>query len=625
MEDSKRLVLFIIFSVGILIGWSMLFPPPRPPKPQPLPTKTPISREFSPSTQPTSMHAVTQPSTLSAASQPTSMYVATQPSAKLTTPSDAVARSVQVTGASAISRPAEQQMSFTTSLYEVTVSNWGGAIVGMQMNNFRDPNKQTHTKLNLISRMMQRDPPYTERLLSPDLVDHKQIDYTTMDRPQPNVIRLQGRVAARSGGYVIAEKSYVFHTDKYQFDIQYNLINHTGKTITSQMAITARDYEDPKNLTSGGMFSMPEYIQVLCKLNQEKKPQHLDSKKLTKAVDGEIEDYGRETIKGQIGYAAIDRRYFLMAIVPKMDNQDFAISCAGAANKIGWIKAQVHNSGRSVAHNGSYQFNVLGYFGPKYYEQLQKVGNDLESSIDFGFFAFLSKPMLWIMQFFYNTFGKINFNNWGLSIILLTLLVKLLLWPLTHRMMLSMTKLKPQMDKLKAKYGDDKESLNREMMNLYVKEGVNPASSCLPMLVQMPIWIALYNTLYYAVELYQASFIPGWIDDLSSRDPWFILPIMLGVSMFIQQKMSPQTMDNAQAQMLLWFMPIFFTIIMLFLPAGLTLYIFVNTIIGVLHQWYIYNTPDKPEDPKKTKSKKPGWMERIRDSFDKHQEQIRRK
>jgi YidC/Oxa1 family membrane protein insertase len=100
---------------------------------------------------------------------------------------------------------------------------------------------------------------------------------------------------------------------------------------------------------------------------------------------------------------------------------------------------------------------------------------------------------------------------------------------------------------------------------------------------------------------------------------------MLGVSMFIQQKMSPQTMDNAQAQMLLWFMPIFFTIIMLFLPAGLTLYIFVNTIIGVLHQWYIYNTPDKPEDPKKTKSKKPGWMERIRDSFDKHQEQIRRK
>ena len=156
-------------------------------------------------------------------------------------------------------------------------------------------------------------------------------------------------------------------------------------------------------------------------------------------------------------------------------------------------------------------------------------------------------------------------------------------------------------------------------MNLYMKEGINPLAGCLPMLVQMPIWLALYNTLFYSVELYQAPFIPGWIMDLSSRDPFYILPVMLGASMFLQQRLTPQTgMDPMQQKIMSVMMPAMFTFFMFFLPAGLTLYIFVNTILSVLHQWHIYNTPDDDDAKPKKKSR---WMERMKDAMEQQKAQ----
>jgi YidC/Oxa1 family membrane protein insertase len=149
-----------------------------------------------------------------------------------------------------------------------------------------------------------------------------------------------------------------------------------------------------------------------------------------------------------------------------------------------------------------------------------------------------------------------------------------------------MASLKPMMEELKVKYGKDKERLNQEMMNLYKREKVNPLGGCLPMLLQMPIWIALYRTIYSAVDLYQAP-LGLWITDLSAPDPYFVLPLVLGVSMFVQQKLSPTTMDSAQAKMMLYMMPAMFTVFMLFLPSGLNLYILVNTVLSLAQQWYL--------------------------------------
>ena len=610
MEDSKRLILFIIASVGILIGWGILFPNATPKKTKPPIAKHAAKKRVSPRANTNKGSSVKKVATKN-----------TQGSGKSTTlPANAKAapKTLKTT-------VPERSVVHKAKLYQATITNQGGGINAMLLNKFWG--KKAHkvgekdTKLNIISKMVHKRPPFIERLLDSSLVTTDKIIYTKIDTSQPDVIRLEGKIPARNGGFVKVEKRYIFIPNTYRFQIKYVLTNLTKRSITSKMTLVLKEFKDPKTVSSGGMFSRPEQTQVLCKEEKEAKPKRFDSQKLSKKASQN--DFGTQSVAGNIGYVGIDKRYFVMAIVPKWGHSDRSIHCAGYANSTGWIKAEISNKGVEIAPKKTYQFEVVGYFGPKYYDNLKKVGGHLESSIDFGFFAFLSKPMLWTMHFFYSVFEKINISNRGISIILLTLLVKLILWPLTQKSMKSMKKmqnLKPQMDKLKEKYGDDKETYQRETMNLYVKEGINPVSGCLPMLLQMPIWIALYNTLFYAVELYQAPFIPGWIDDLSSKDPVFVLPLALGVAMFFQQRLTPQTLDSAQAKIMNWVMPIFFTGIMLFLPAGLTLYILVNTVLGVAHHWHIHNSPDTPEKKKPAK-KKGNWMGRMQKYIEEQQDQ----
>jgi YidC/Oxa1 family membrane protein insertase len=194
--------------------------------------------------------------------------------------------------------------------------------------------------------------------------------------------------------------------------------------------------------------------------------------------------------------------------------------------------------------------------------------------------------------------------SWTLAIILLTVLVKLLLLPLTQKsysQMQRMSSLKPQMDALREKYGKDKNRLNQEMMNLYKREKVNPLGGCFPMLLQMPIWIALYRTIYSSAELYQAP-MGLWIQDLSAPDPWFVMPLVLGVLMFLQQKMTPTATDSQQAKMMLYIMPVMFTVFMLFLPAGLNLYILVNTILSLAQQLWLKRRFSAPVDAARSRA-----------------------
>ena len=230
----------------------------------------------------------------------------------------------------------------------------------------------------------------------------------------------------------------------------------------------------------------------------------------------------------------------------------------------------------------TYSFEI--YVGPKDINVLKKAEVGLEDSIDFWIVGILAKPMLQILKWCYSLMP-----SWTLAIILLTVLVKLLLLPLTQKsfgQMQRMSALKPQMDAVREKYGKDKSRLNQEMMNLYKREKVNPLGGCLPMLLQMPIWIALYRTIYSSAELYQAP-MGLWIHDLSAPDPFFVMPLLLGGLMFLQQKMTPTATDSQQAKMMLYLMPVMFTVFMLFLPAGMNLYILVNTMLSLLQQYYL--------------------------------------
>jgi YidC/Oxa1 family membrane protein insertase len=234
---------------------------------------------------------------------------------------------------------------------------------------------------------------------------------------------------------------------------------------------------------------------------------------------------------------------------------------------------------------------VVAYLGPKNYDDLEKVDaaagftTGFNKVVDLGWFAFIGRPLLWLLQKFQEVV-----SNWGLAIILLTFLVKglTLYWTTkSMRSMKAMAALAPQMKALQAKYADDKQRQQAETMALYKQHNVNPVAGCLPILLQMPIWIALYRMLSNAGELYQQPFLPGWIDDLTATDPLHILPAILFVTMFVQARLQPAAADSTQQKFLQYGMPIMFGVMAFGFPAGLTLYIFTNTVLSALHSIYM--------------------------------------
>ncbi len=222
----------------------------------------------------------------------------------------------------------------------------------------------------------------------------------------------------------------------------------------------------------------------------------------------------------------------------------------------------------------------VSFSGGKSLTVLEKIDKDLARVIDLGFFATLGRWLLYTMQWFHS-----HIPNWGLAIILLTMMVRLIVLPLnvtTFRSTKKMQKLQPLIASLRERYKDDPQAMNREMMGLWKEHKVNPLGGCLPMLLQLPIFFALYRVLGQSIELYQAPFF-GWIHDLSLKDPFYVLPVLLAVCMFIQQRITPSTMDPTQAKVM-QFLPLIFAVMMINLPAGLTLYIFINTLSGIILQ-----------------------------------------
>jgi YidC/Oxa1 family membrane protein insertase len=239
---------------------------------------------------------------------------------------------------------------------------------------------------------------------------------------------------------------------------------------------------------------------------------------------------------------------------------------------------------------------VTAFLGPKHYQLLERVDEvagvqtQFKGTMDLGWFGFLGKPLMWLLLKFYDLL-----QNWGLSIVLLTIVVKSLTIPFTTKSMRSMKTmavLAPQMKALQAKYKDDKQRLQMETMAMYKQHGANPLTGCLPLLLQMPIWLALYRMLSSTGELYNQAFIPGWIDDLTNSDPFHVLPIVLMVTMFFQARLTPMgpatdPTQKMQQRMMQYGMPLMFGVMSFFFPAGLTLYIFTNTILSAVHSIYM--------------------------------------
>ena len=310
-----------------------------------------------------------------------------------------------------------------------------------------------------------------------------------------------------------------------------------------------------------------------------------DGDKAEKLDRDELQEDGVVDYATADGWVAAIQHHFLSAIVPEAGAQPvFRVEVAGDT-----MIASVVGAKQTVEPGASHTFNRMLYVGPKNQAQLSELHERLKLTVDYGWLTILSQPMFWLLAFIYQYVG-----NWGVSIIIVTILIKLAFYKLTEssgRSMAKMRNLQPRMKALQERYKDDKQAQSQAMMELYKREQVNPAAGCLPILIQMPFFLAFYWVLVESVEMRQAPFA-FWITDLSSRDPFFILPLIMGAAMLLQQKLNPAPADPVQARVM-QIMPIMFTGFFAFFPSGLVLYWATNTVLSIAQQWKINKVVEK--------------------------------
>jgi YidC/Oxa1 family membrane protein insertase len=375
-----------------------------------------------------------------------------------------------------------------------------------------------------------------------------------------------------ASGYTL-RKVFHFKRGSYEVGLDQTLVNKSGSALSA--APYARWQRGELNASSkkaapfvNSFFGMGVY---------EQKPGSGDYR-FRKFKPDEIAKTPYES-KQSGGWLAMLQHYFVAAIIPPADE---ALAYTAKPTTAGITQAQYVGATVAVADGAEHSFHTKLYIGPKTQGQLDSIAKGLELTEDYGILTVIAKPLFQVLAFFHGLIG-----NWGWSIILLTLLVKALFYPLSaaqYRSMAKMKKFTPRIAELKERYADDREKLNKAMMDLYKKEGFNPLAGCWPILVQMPVFFALYWVLNESVELRQAPFML-WLQDLSSKDPLYIMPVLYGASMWIQQRMSGQTatMDPTQAK-IMNIMPIAFTGMFLFFPSGLVVYWFVSNVIGIAQQ-----------------------------------------
>jgi len=283
------------------------------------------------------------------------------------------------------------------------------------------------------------------------------------------------------------------------------------------------------------------------------------------------------------GWIAMLQHYFLSAWIPLQDETNLAYSIANTSRQPATYTIGLRSENVLIAPGNSTEFSSQLFVGPKLVKRLEEITPGLDLTVDYGVLTFLSKPLYWLLSFYQSYVG-----NWGLAIILLTMTIKAVFYKLSetsYRSMAKMRKVGPRLKTLKERYGSDRQKMNAAMMELYKTEKINPMGGCLPILVQIPVFIALYWALLETVDLRQAPFIL-WIEDLSVMDPYYVLPVIMGISMLIQQKLNPTPPDPIQAKVMMA-LPFVFTFFFAFFPSGLVLYWVVNNILSIAQQWVI--------------------------------------
>jgi YidC/Oxa1 family membrane protein insertase len=390
-----------------------------------------------------------------------------------------------------------------------------------------------------------------------------QSEYTLADGSDTLKVTLHWR----SDDGVQVAKVYTFHRDSYTIDVHYEVKNGTSEPWNARMY---GQFQRSEVEATGGLFRTYTYTGGV--ISGPDKPYDKIDFSDMRDVDLKRSQTG--------GWIAMIQHYFTGAWVPSPEGRNYYYSKAVANDR---FVLGVMTPPLSVAPGGTGSVQLTLYAGPKVQERLKAVAPNLERTVDYGWLWLIAEPIFWMLNWIHGVIG-----NWGFSIIVLTMLIKLVFFHLSatsYKSMARMRKLQPRVMDLRDRFSGDKQKLNQAMMELYKKEKINPLGGCLPILVQIPVFISLYWVLLESVALRQAPFIL-WIHDLSVHDPFFVLPVLMGITMLAQQRLNPAPPDPMQARIMMA-LPFVFTFLFLFFPAGLVLYWFINNLLSIIQQWII--------------------------------------
>jgi YidC/Oxa1 family membrane protein insertase len=535
--DNNRTIIAVALIILLWSGYSLLFPPQPPP--------APVVQE-----------SVAQPSTepkTAVATQTVENQSLIQPQVNQTDYQ-------------------EKLITVSSDLYQMTLSTTGATVRSVTLNQYKESNAADAKPYEYMTMVgselatfktsgseglaIAADLPYELVGSSAETIDVKSsptsVSFSTTTPLGLSIV-----------------KTYLFYPDSYQIDVNVQLINNSStaaKGYFNLALISALPDED------AGMQDMYSFVGPLSFNGEELIEDDIDD------LEESAKIYGQEIVwSGNVS------KYFLTVLAAGDSAKQIQVEKGD-----GFVQNKFMSPFISLESGQQTSLDYVSYIGPIDYDLLAAVGHQFEEAKDYGFFAVLAKPLMLFLKFIYGYIG-----NYGWAIILLTICIKIIFWPLTqksYKSMKGMQKLQPEMQKMREKYGNDKQRLNQEMMTFYKENKVNPLGGCLPMLIQIPVFFALYQVLLGAIELRHAPFM-FWITDLSAKDPYYITPVIMGATMFIQQKMTPTNMDPTQAKIMLM-MPIVFTFLFLNFPSGLVIYWMVNNLLTILQQYLIKRQPD---------------------------------
>ena len=546
--DLYRAFLAIVLSFLILVGYQYFFAKPTPPQPPP------ASQAQQQASEPASQQA----------------------------PAPAVAASTGSAQPSVAVDPKAKDITVDTPLYTAIIKEQGGGFKSFVLKNYRNKMEQDSGPMQLI---VGKGPGNLPVLFSLDNGAGTSLPVFKGDKSsialtqEAETAKLTMTASSADGLTVV--RTLTFRGDSYLINAEYKVQNATDKPVQVSPALSL-DNEPFGHASESSQFLFSGPAAYVNGALVETKPKTLAEKPVV--------------LQGKVSWTGFVDNYFMTSVVPATGNP-VSVTLQGSEKQ---VRTVISEGIQTIGAHEAKAYTYTLYFGPKKLQILEAAGNDLAKSVDFGWFDILGKPMLWLLNFFHQYSG-----NYGVAIILLTMLIKLVFWPITQKGMSSMKnmqKLQPKIAKLRERYKDDPAKMNQEMMTLYKTYKVNPVGGCLPMLIQIPFFFALYQVLLAAIELRHAPFLL-WITDLSAPDrlwigfdiPYLhgipILTLLMGASMFFQQKMTPTTADPAQAR-IMQFLPVVFTVMFINFASGLVLYWLINNLLSILQQ-YLINRKNK--------------------------------